>query len=291
MNFSIGNGMLQAELSPIGAELRSLQDAEGHEYLWQGDPAWWQGRAPQLFPWVGRLTGGVCQMDGRTVSLGIHGFLRGMELEAAEHTAEAVTFRASDTEETRSQYDRRWELRICYELRGRQLAVRFLVENRDERVMYFGYGGHPGFFVPMEEGLAFEDYYLDFEETAEPVQLEITAQGFVGEKETRCPLRDGHILPLRHELFANDAVVLRKMAHGVTIRSDRGRRRVTVRYPQMDYLGIWQSAGSDTPFLCIEPWVSLPSRQDVPEILEKRSDLVRLLPGERYENCWSIELG
>ncbi|WP_130836996.1 aldose 1-epimerase family protein [Lachnoclostridium sp. Marseille-P6806] len=291
MNFSIGNGMLQAELSSVGAELRSLRDAEGHEYLWQGDPAWWKGRAPQLFPWVGRLTNGIYQMDGRTASFGIHGFLREMELEAAEHTAEAVTFCSSDTAKTRAQYDRKWELRIRCEVRDRQLLIRFFVENRDARVMYFGYGGHPGFFVPMEEGLSFEDYYLDFEEKAEPVQLEITAQGFVGEKETPYSLRDGHILPLRHELFVNDAVVLRGMAHGVTIRSDRGRRCVTVRYPQMDYLGIWQSAGSDTPFLCIEPWVSLPSRQDVPEVLEKRKDLVRLLPGECYENCWSIELG
>ena len=29
--------------------------------------------------------------------------------------------------------------------------------------MYFGVGGHPGFAVPLEKGLAFEDYCLQFE--------------------------------------------------------------------------------------------------------------------------------
>ena len=28
--------------------------------------------------------------------------------------------------------------------------------------MYFGLGGHPGFNVPLEAGLSFEDYCLEF---------------------------------------------------------------------------------------------------------------------------------
>ena len=34
----------------------SITAADGTEYLWNGDPAYWTGRAPNLFPYVGRLT-------------------------------------------------------------------------------------------------------------------------------------------------------------------------------------------------------------------------------------------
>ena len=40
--------------------------------------------------------------------------------------------------------------------------------------------------------------------------------------------------------------------------------------------------------MCLEPWVSLPARQDVVEEFTQQGDLVALLPGERYVNPWKI---
>ena len=37
--------------------------------------------------------------------------------------------------------------------------------------MYFGIGGHPGFNIPMEEGLSFEDYELEFSRACEPQRI------------------------------------------------------------------------------------------------------------------------
>ena len=37
--------------------------------------------------------------------------------------------------------------------------------------MYFGIGGHPEFNIPMEEGLSFEDYELEFSRACEPQRI------------------------------------------------------------------------------------------------------------------------
>lgn len=56
MTHIIKNEFLRVEAAEHGAELQSIRDADGAEYLWQGDPAYWQDRAPNLFPYVARLT-------------------------------------------------------------------------------------------------------------------------------------------------------------------------------------------------------------------------------------------
>jgi len=54
MDVTIQTGRMKAVIRDQGAELISLQ-YEGREYLWNGDPAYWSGHAPNLFPFVGRL--------------------------------------------------------------------------------------------------------------------------------------------------------------------------------------------------------------------------------------------
>ena len=80
------------------------------------------------------------------------------------------------------------------------------------------------------------------------------------------------------------------MARRVTLCSAKTNRSVTVTYPQMPYLGIWHMPHTDAPYVCIEPWASLPSRQDVVEELSCKSDLIHLAPGAKYENQWSITI-
>lgn len=52
----IGNEFLTVTASEQGAELWSLKGRDGTEYLWQGDRTYWTDRAPNLFPYVARLT-------------------------------------------------------------------------------------------------------------------------------------------------------------------------------------------------------------------------------------------
>ena len=79
------------------------------------------------------------------------------------------------------------------------------------------------------------------------------------------------------------------MAREVTIEAADGPS-VTVRFPGMPYLGIWHMPHTDAPYVCIEPWCSLPSTQDKIAVFEEQPDLIKLEAGKTYENLWEIEL-
>lgn len=154
--------------------------------------------------------------------------------------------------------------------------------------MYFGIGGHPGFRVPLEDDLDFEDYFLEFHTACRPDRVGHTDACFLSGENTEFPLQNGKILPLYHGMFDDDAVVLQNMSDCVTLKSQKGSRQVTVSYPDLPYLGLWHAPKTEAPYLCIEPWTSLPSRQDIVEEFRCKSDLIRLKGGKVYENCWSI---
>ena len=81
------------------------------------------------------------------------------------------------------------------------------------------------------------------------------------------------------------------MADAVTLTSGQSGRYVKIRYPQMKYLGIWHTPRSEAPYVCIEPWSSLPSRQGIIEDLEKQENLVSVEENGVYCNQWSISCG
>lgn len=62
---TISNKQLTIQVSPHGAELCSIV-ANGKEYLWQANPAFWKRHSPVLFP----IVGSVWEM-----SIGMKGFL------------------------------------------------------------------------------------------------------------------------------------------------------------------------------------------------------------------------
>ena len=288
MEITISNDDLCVRVSTRGAELQSIRHADGTEYLWQGDPAYWQDRAPVLFPYVARLTEDSYRFREKTYHMGIHGFAAGMEFTPVEQSLERVTLELRANEQTLAQYPFAFRFRICYALEKRTLSVTYRVENLGEGEMYFGLGGHPGFRVPLEAWERFSDYRLEFACRCRPDRVGFTEQLFLSGQDTPVPLADGKYLPLNHRLFDEDAIILRNMCHDVCLRSRNTGRGVRVRFPELPYLGLWHWPKTDAPYLCIEPWSSLPSRQGVVEELSCKSDLLRLAPGKTYETNWTV---
>ena len=293
MKYTIRNEYLDVTVQTLGGSLCSIRDRDQNEYLWQGDAAYWSDQAPNLFPYIARMTEGKYTLDGREYHMDIHGFVKDSELKAAECGETHIRLRMRDNENTRAQYPYRFSYEIEYRLEGRRLAVILRVANEDGKTMYFGIGGHPGFNVPLEDGLRFEDYELKFagaggaSSAGETRRVTFSPACFVTGTEPFA-LSDGGVLPLRHDLFDDDAIILTGVPGQVCLRAKNGRRAVCVSYPQMTYLGIWHKPHSDAPYVCIEPWSSLPSRDGVVEDLAAQPGLVALNAGETYENRWEI---
>jgi len=290
MLHAVQNEFLTVEASEMGAELQSVRSADGTQFLWQGDAAYWSDRALNIFPYVARLWQGCYQMDGETHRMPIHGFAPTSRFVLAEKTDRSMVFELRDSEETFAQYPRRFVLRVMYTLDRNELRVAYVVKNLDEKPMYFGLGGHPGFNVPLEKGKRFEDYRLRFAQPCSPVRVSFSEDCFVCGEDRAFALEDGTTLPLRHDLFDDDAIVLRNMAREVVLEAKDGGRRIRVSFEDMPYLGIWHWPKTDAPYVCIEPWSSLPARCGEVTVFEEQADLIRLESGKTYTNIWTIAI-
>ena len=290
MLYTIKNDYLTVTAAEKGAELQSIIGKDGTEYLWQGDPAYWADRALNIFPYVARLKDGKYYLDGQQYEMEIHGLAPYCDFTLVSNSGERMVLELRDNEDTYRHYPRRFVFRVIYALRERRLEVTYEVENRDERTMYFGLGGHPGFNVPLSAGKKFEDYRLRFSGPCEPKRIIFGSDCLVTGERTAYPLQEGQMIPLTHDLFDEDAIVLCDVSNGVTLASDGDPRSVTVTYPGMRYLGVWHWPKRDAPYVCIEPWCSLPASADGITVLEEQKDLIALPAGESYRNVWTIEV-
>ena len=291
MIYTLKNSEMEVLVSSKGGELVSLRDTEQTEYIWIGDARYWKRHAPQLFPCIGRLTNNQYSMDGALHEMGQHGFLRDYELTKVEESETSLHLQLQSDASTRQLYDREWIVDIFYTLCEKTLSVKFQVRNCDTRTMRFGYGIHPGFNVPLNPALRFEDYRLDFHEASIPKQMELTERYTISGGMHDYALEEGRYLPLRHSLFDHDAIILKDMPHTVTLGSQKDEKKVTVAFPDMPYLGIWHAPETDAPFVCIEPWSSLPSTDGVIDEFETKPDFITVEPEETYTNRWSISIG
>ncbi len=315
MNYRIENEILSVEVDSLGGELQSIK-RDGREYLWQADPRYWEGKAPNLFPYIARLTEGKYTFNGKTYEMPIHGFLPTTEMVREEQSADRIVFRLDADEKTKERYPFDFTCRIVYELEEDVLNVTYQVENHGEEPMYFGIGGHPGFCVPVgsgeaaaveprdgreaegepgqaQDGGAFTRWRLEFEGVKEyetPIRIGFSPSCFLNGEDAPYELEHGTCIPLRHELFDDDAIVLAHTSKTVSLRCDNSSRFVRVHFPDMPYIGFWHAVGTDAPYVCIEPWSSLPSRQGVVEDLASQPGLIRLEGKRRYRSRWSVEI-
>ncbi len=285
MIYSIENEFLKVSVQDKGAELQSILGANGTEYLWQGDPKYWTGRAYNIFPFVGRLTEGRYLMDGENHEMAIHGIARYRVFQVAAQEKDRLVMELASDEETYAIYPRHFVFRVIYALEGSTLVQTYQVENRDGKTMYFGLGGHPGFNVPGK----FEDYRFRFEPECQPQRMLFSDDCFITEAEDY-PLEENKYIYLRHDLFDRDAIVLRGISRKVVLESTTGDYRVAVSYPGMPYVGLWHKPMTDAPYVCVEPWCSLPAKAGTLTVFEQKEDLISLEAGKTYENVWTVEV-
>ena len=290
MKYEISNEFLKVKADTEGAILWSVTDKDGFEYIWQGDDRYWNEHGANLFPYIARLWEKSYIFQGKTYHMDIHGFLPYDEMELVEQKADSLTLRLVSSPETRKQYPFEFTLDITWKLEGEKITITYQVKNTDDKKMYFGIGGHPGFQIPIEKNLKFEDYRIDFGEDPKPRRILFSEDCFVLEEDEAFALEEGRYLNLKHNLFDDDAIVLKEMPREVTLESAKGSKKITVAFPDMDYLGIWHWPHVEVDYVCIEPWSSLPSRKNVVEDLEKQADLLSLESGQEYTNTWSITI-
>lgn len=283
------NDSLRVAIRPKGAELTSIfHKSSGIEHLWQADPTVWGWHAPNLFPVVGGCLNNQLLIDGKTYPIERHGFARQSLFETTESTLTHAIFTLQSSAETRVHFPYEFEFQIVYELDGPRLTVTYRVVNQDKQIIFFSVGAHPAFAVPFFVNEAYEDYFIEFEQT-EPLETHmLSANGYFTD-ETKPVSTEGRRLLLTKDLFDQDALVLKNLAsRQVAIKSDNHNHSVTVSYPEFPYLGLWAKPGA--PFVCIEPWLGCADSEGQPKEIQQKEAIQQVVVGDVFEAAFSIEI-
>ncbi|MES2986868.1 MAG: aldose 1-epimerase family protein [Pseudomonadota bacterium] len=281
----IASDRLSAAINPFGAELSHLRDAAGRELMTDADPAFWTGRAPLLFPIVGRLMDDHYRLDGKQYPLPQHGFARRQQFECIEQTADRAVLRLTDTRETRAVYPFAFTLDAAFTLTGAKLAMDMTVTNTGDCDMPASFGFHPAFAWPLPGGGAKTDHHIVFDKEEGDLSA-IILGGWMDAKAWPSPL-EGRTLHLNDALFERDALVWNPL-NSESLRYEGEGVALDITFPNTPALGLWTKTGAH--YVCIEPWHGIADPHGfIGEIWDKPG-ILRFTPGEARTFSMNVQL-
>lgn len=243
---------LAARINPLGAELSSLEDAAGREYMTDADPAFWSGRAPLLFPIVGALVEDTLRVDGQSYPMPKHGFARRSAFTLIEHGADRAVFRLEDSAATRASYPFAFALDMAFTLSGMTLEMVATVHNTGDTSLPFSFGYHPAFAWPLPGGADKAAHRVVFgQDEPQPIRQIEKATGLMRAEGVPTPVQ-GRELLLDAELFRADALIWTDLASRSLSYGAEGGTWLDIAFPDTPMLGIWQVPHAR--YICIEPW-------------------------------------
>ncbi len=292
MIVTLKNDTFTAKVDSLGAQLISLQDAKGTEYIWQRDPAYWQNCSPLLFPTVGNCRNGKTMIEGEWFEIPKHGFCKTTDFAVEQTAADAAVFTIRDSRETRSMYPYAFRLTLTYTLTADGLSMDYLVENLDFKPIFYHIGAHPGFICPLCDGERFEDYVLEFEKEETAASMVYNAEHMQFDVNHRKPMLDhSKILPLSYDLFVDDAIFFDEIrSRKVAIKNPATGKGVEVDYQDFETVAFWTAMPSKGPFLCVEPWNGSAVRSDEDDELKNRHFIQTMNAGEKKEYHMGIRI-
>jgi len=289
MVVTLSSSALAAEISPVGAELVRLRDRDGHDLLWNGDPADGTGRSPFLFPIVGCLRDDRATIAGPSYGLPQHGFAHPLPFELVTVGPSFCQFRLMASAATTSQSPFAFALEVSYGLEGSTLLVQAAVTNAGPSVMPVSFGFRPVLRWPLPYGGAREAHEIRFE-TPEPAPIRRPRDGLIAAPPHPTPV-DGQRLLLRDALFADGALIFNQLHSRIVHYGVPGRRALRVAFPDLRHLGLWTrpSAG----FVGIAPWQGYADPEDCAGGFAETPGLVQLAPGavRTFEMALSVTSG
>lgn len=287
------NDNLTVKISAKGAELISIKDAKGHEYLWDGDKKYWNRHSPILFPIVCGLWENTYRIDGKEYHMNRHGFARDMDFTVMNANPYMVSYALTYTEETLKVFPFKFRLCVNYTLVENSIVVVWTVDNLDNKTMPFQIGGHPAFLVPGNQKGEELHGWLNFD-IPNPTRLYGNEGGCL--KDTREVLKtktedeeeEINIWSFTEHSFDDDAVIIdRSQVHEITLLDEDRMPHVQVQF-NAPCVGIWSPAGKHAPFVCIEPWYGVADKAGYKGEFKDKYLMNSLLPGSSFASNYSM---
>ena len=277
--FLIENNNLRVEINRKGAELCSVIDENGTEFLWQAGKEW--GRhAPNLFPIVGSLLDHEFEYQGQVYSLKHHGFARDLDFDVLHQSQDSICLVLQQTAETLKSYPFKFTFLLTYTLEDNSLKQTFRVINDDAIVVPVSFGGHPAF-----NAAPVSDFELVFSHSEIVKSNQLTGP-YINQEEI--DVFDNNKIILTDSIFDNDALIfLGLKSNTVILRHTKLDYSIEVDFEQFPYLGIWSKPGA--PFVCLEPWQGLADFDNHNKRIEDKKGIIMLEVGKELEKSFTMK--
>lgn len=280
---TLKNDKLSLAVSSLGAEMQYLRTGSGKDILWHGDPEFWTGRAPILFPIVGRSPDDEIAVGDHHAPMKQHGFARRLHFSLVESSNTHCHHVLTASEATKPIYPFDFALHLSHFIEGNQLDLRATVENLSNNDMPFGLGFHPAFLWPLP-GFEALDHHVRLASRTEPKRRKIVG-GLLDPELIPGPFVNGD-LEIMEALFSEDALIFPNSAEPLHYGPKTSGQGLHFKFHNLPDFALWKPVGA--PFLCIEPWHGTASLiGDGPQIQERPNSTI-LPPKESAEFGYSV---
>lgn len=291
MEYTLKCGPLTAVADNHGGELVSLKDASGREYIWQGNPAYWSGRNPNLFPIVGGLKDGTVSINGVPYHMNRHGFARNSEFSVVEQGENFIVFQLVESEATLQLYPFRFDFRVRHQLTESGFFTQFEVYNPGDLTLPFCVGAHTAFNCPMKEGEQFSDYKLVFDHVEDAWAIHPTPEGCLNADNKLHTLQNTDCIVLDHAVYAQIDTLIFDGLHstGVKLLGPDGHG-VRMDFDGFPMIAFWTAGAKQAPYICLEPWHGCAAFEDESGEFQDKPHCILLAPGESKSLRYTVAL-
>ena len=285
------NETLTILISETGAELQSIKDATGKEYLWQADPNYWPRHSPILFPIVCSVNNDTYRVDGEEYHLPRHGFARDREFQVVYQHEDEVALQLLWDDETLKVYPYLFALTITYTLVGNSISIEWQVDNLDEDEIHFQIGGHPAFNIPdMQEG-ELQHGRIQLDASAPIYRYTSFIDGTHDMTEDLVETSEEGIIDFNDETWSKDSIQIHRcQTTQAEILDKEGNPVVTVYY-ETPVCAFWSPYKKNAPFVCVEPWYGVGDYRGFDGEFRDKPLMNHLLPGASFLGGYQIEIG
>ena len=292
MKYELKYKAYRAVVDSHGAELVSFRDQNEKEYIWDGNPAFWPGRNPLLFPIVGNLKDGTVKFDGAVYEMGRHGFARDNEFALVEQGEGHVVLELCENEATLKKYPYPFKLQVRQQLTDGGFVTAFRVENTGDLPMPFCIGAHTAFNCPLNAGETFGDYEIVFDQKETAPMRRLTAAGLVSAEEREAFLEDQDRFALDHEVFARvDTIIFDELkSTGVSLLHKDTGKGLRMEFGGFPMMAFWTKGTEKAPYICIEPWHGCAAVDTESGEFKDKPHCITLAPGEAKELAYCVTI-
>lgn len=274
----IENNLAILAVDEKAAEICSFKlKSDNLERMWQGNPEYWAGRNPILFPMVTNTYNGIQHINGKDYHMGNHGILRNAMFTCKSKDETSIVMTYSSNEKTKELYPFDFTIDVRYELVESKVKIIYTITNESDLMMPFGFGLHPAFNCPVETNEKFEDYCLEF---SNPENV----KGILGP----LSLTNEKVIPCDYSLFIDNPTILFEnvISEHVTLHNDK--HCIKVGYAGMPFIAFWTK--QNAPYMCIEPWHSHGDFDQIDREFEDRPCTLKCEPHKSWTTGYYIEI-